>query len=327
MNTLFTAAFLEGTMKILIVDGNNTIARCQNAFPKARTTDGFPVGGLYGSLNMVRMFLARNPHDACVVASDWGSPAFRKTVCPEYKGQREAKRTPEQEMIWKDYKRQVPIIHKVFVPAGVSSIRAKDWEGDDVIAALVLHRFRKHTCTIMSSDRDFLQLVDGKRVQMWDLHRDEYRNPEPNFCLKRCLDPKDSDNLDGVAGIGPKKADDLVNAWYAAQPDIPSSPTYLDNFIAWCKAQPQTRLDSKKQVKPTIHALVVVGQQKVRANWKCTYLPGTAKQCSSELKFRHGKKDFVAFRQVCRELQLTPILTDMSAIWPAYNRLKQATGA
>lgn len=314
-------------MKILVLDTNNLVARNTHAFPKAKTPDGFPVGGMYGVVNQVRMFLARYPHDAVVAAIDWGVPAFRKETCPEYKAQREGARTPEEEAIYKAYKAQIPVMYKVLNPVGVSTARAEGWEGDDVIAALVLHRLRKHECTILSSDRDFIQLVDGKRVHMHDIHHDVLRDPDPHFCLKRCLDPKDSDNLDGVPGVGPVKADKLVADWTAVCKDLPESPTYLDNFLHWCKEQPQTRIDSKKQVKPTLHAQVVVEQQKVRANWKCTYLPGTAKDCAKALKWRHGKANFVDFKTVCREYHLRPLLEDISAVWPPYLALKQVKGA
>lgn len=304
-------------MRVLLVDLNNLVARNSFAFPNAQTSEGFPIGGMYGSIMQLRTFLGREPHDAVIGAIDFGVPKFRKEICPEYKAQRADNRTAEDEKRYKAYKQQTDVIHKVMNPCGVTTVRAKGWEGDDVIAALVRYRLTKHKVTILSSDRDFLQLIDGERVLMWDLGRDEWREPDPYHCMKRCIDPKQSDNLDGVTGIGPKKADKVIQDWidYATDKEGRAKGTDLEGFLAWCKANAEGN-----KLANAVHAQA----QKVRANWKCTYLAGTAEECNEALKFRRADPDKKVLKSVCVEYQLRPLLEDMSSLWPAFVGLKRS---
>jgi 5'-3' exonuclease len=302
-------------MRVLIVDGNNLVAKTAYVWDQSKNAEGFPTGGLYGSVVMLRAFLAREPHDAVVMSIDWGSPKFRRTVCPEYKAQRADQKTPEDEQRYQRYKAQVAVVHEVVVPLGIVTARAKDWEGDDVIASLALERLKDHKVTIYSTDRDFVQLVDGERVFLFDHNRDEWREPDPDFCLKRCLDPKASDNLDGVPGIGPKKADRIVGQWRAHEDALGEEfekPECVDRFIAWCSAQPKDKAAMS----------CVVEQQKIRANWRCSYLPAIVPECNPALKFRRGVPDAPEFKEACKLYNLRPLLEDFTTVWQPFSRLK-----
>lgn len=261
---------------------------------------------------MLRAFLARESHDAVVASIDWGMPKFRKQVCPEYKAQRhDVPKPPDEEERYRRYKKQMEVVHEVLCPLGIATARAKDWEGDDVLAALALHRLKEHRITVYSTDRDFVQLVDGKRIKMFDHNRDEWRDPDPFFCLKRCLDPKASDNLDGVPGIGPKKADRIVKEWEETLEERPSAGATVSTFIEWCATRPKDKVASA----------IVAEQQKVRANWKCTHLPTTAKECDAALKFRRFPPDAAAFKEVCATYNLAPLLEDFRSVWLPFSRL------
>jgi len=85
-------------------------------------------------------------------------------------------------------------------------------EADDVIGYSAKHIFKKN-CTIMSTDKDFLQLVDD-RIKVWsptkkkmydeDRILDEYGINAANFLLYRILDGDKSDGIPGVKGAGQK---------------------------------------------------------------------------------------------------------------------------
>lgn len=306
-------------MKVLVVDGNNLLARGTHVLPTAVDTHGRAIGGLYIALRMIRSFLGSEPHDAIVVALDWGVPSFRKEVCPEYKGKRDEGLTPEEEHIRKLYKEQVAYCHELFRPFGMVTARAKGWEGDDVVAALCTVKLSEHDCTIMSSDRDFTQLVDGKRVRLWDVGKDRWTAPDAHFCLKRCMDPKESDNLDGVPGIGPAKADKLVEGFMADKDLQEDARPEVERFIIWCTATAGAAPGS------TIGKLcqkVLDSQQKVRANWRCTYMPGIVQDCAAVLKFRRTVPDKQAARDVLKELGLRPFSEDFGSLWPPFAGLK-----
>jgi 5'-3' exonuclease len=311
-------------MRVLVVDTNNVVARGTHAYPLPDNAKGLPTGGLYASVLMVQKFLAAEPHDAVIAAIDYGVPAFRKETCPEYKAQREANRDEEEQRRYAAYKAQVEIVHEVLVPCGVTTARAKGWEGDDVIAALALDRLRDHEVTVFSSDRDFIQLVDGKRVRMWDIHHGKFRDPDPHHTLKRCMDPKDSDNLDGVPGIGPKKADMIVEAWtMESRGKILESaaPDYFDGFMAWVQKHAADG-DPIGKLCGRVHN----EQQKMRANWKCTNLRAVASDCNAVLKFRRGAGKAVRqdMQVAFKAYSLIPLITDFSAVWPTFARLRCA---
>lgn len=309
-------------MRILIVDGNNLVARGTFALPSAYAPDGRPVGGLYIALKMIRSFIATEKHDAVMIAMDNGRPAFRREVCPEYKAQRREARSPAEEKIHQDYVAQVAMCHELFRPFGMVTARAAGWEGDDVVAGLVSHRFAEHECTILSSDRDFIQLVDA-RVRLWDVGKDRWIESDPHFCLKRCLDPKASDNLDGVPGIGEKRADRLVDTWEDEQALLtengPRAPE-VETFIRWCTHRASVNTSGTDKIWK-FAALVVEHQQKVRANWKCTNLRATASECNEQLKFRRCVPDRKACRDAISTLGLRPLAEEFSSLWPPFSEL------
>lgn len=305
-------------MRILLIDVNNAVARNSHAFPTARSRNGFPTGGLYGMVMQLRAFIGTEPFDAVVGCIDRGVPKFRSEICPEYKAQRGVNMTEEEKQQRDNYKKQVKVAHEVLVPLGITTARAKNWEGDDVIAALALRRFRAHDVAIWSSDRDFRQLLDYEHVSLYDAHNKRWAEREPHFCLKRCLDPKDSDNLDGVPGVGPAKAEKLVANWAMSGIDVgPTDPGYVDSFLEWCARVGANDATGFGKLCRAVDA----EKQKVRANWRCTHMPGIAKECDEQLKFRRAAPDKKAFLAVCADYDLKPLVQDMSSLWPPFLRL------
>lgn len=279
-------------------------------FPRAVTPHGLPIGGIFGLIKQIRNFLAAEPQDAIIFAQDWGRPAYRSELCPEYKAQREKERSPEEELMYQAYKQQCTYVHEVIGHLGMITARAQNWEGDDVIAALALQRFPDDQITILSSDKDFVQLVDGLRVHFYDLTTTSYLGGDPRYLLKRCLDPKVSDNLDGVPGVGPKKAE-----WLCDKANV----TTPDSLVAWCATHAAD--DQLKEGQRKIVNAVLAEQQKVRANWQCTNLGHSAPNCDKELKFRRRTPDKQAFVAACREYHLRPVLEDLASVWAPYSRL------
>lgn len=307
-------------MNILVVDGDNLAARMQYVFKEAATPDGFPTGALYGCVSGIRKAITVHGCEAVMFVRDCGVPRFRFEVCPEYKSQREDKRTPDDKLQHENRKKQLKVIHRLLTPIGVTTARAKGFEGDDTIAALVHAKLPKDAqITILSSDKDFTQLVtkDG-RVRLWDPMKEEYRTHDAHYCLKRCLDPKQSDNLDGVPGIGEKKAELLIQAWeLGGRARTSDDDGYLESFLTWCEQAGRSADPVGKLAK-----MVDTEKQKVRANWRCTWLGHTVADCSQAMKFRRPEIDRRAFKEVCREFRLKPLLEEISAIWPPFRDLR-----
>ena len=306
---------------ILLVDGNNLIARNNYVFSQAQTPEGFPIGGIFGAIKQVRNFAAANPVSSIVFALDAGLPAFRRQVCPEYKGQRSAERDPEAERMHARYRQQVDACHHLLKPLGVVTARAPDWEGDDTIAALAFGRFVDREVVVYSSDRDFNQLITpDDRVRFYDINSANWAVYDPDFMLKRCLDPKDSDNLDGVPGIGNKKADALFDAFRDAHIGIKIDTQTLEgleSFLVWCTATASA--GQHKLFK--LCAKVTESQQKVRANFQCTNLRAIVPQVVPALKFRRTVPDKAAFKVACDTYHLRSLLEELSSLWPVFDRL------
>ena len=86
-------------------------------------------------------------------------------------------------------------------------------EADDVIAYITKQLLPKNNHIIMSTDKDFLQLVDDK-ISVWrptkkklykpDVVKEEYGVTSKNLLMTRIFDGDASDNIKGVMGIGSK---------------------------------------------------------------------------------------------------------------------------
>ncbi len=325
--------------RVLVVDGNNILARGTHAWPQAATPDGFPVGGLYGMVKFIRDYLARNEgYDSVVVAIDAGVPEFRKRLCPEYKAQRADKRKedPEQVRIYKNYKQQVKVADLVAAGMGVVFARADGWEGDDVVAALTLRRFADRGVTIYSSDKDFTELVtEDERVRLYDPIKAEFALPCRTYLFERLMDPKPSDNLDGVRGIGETKAAQLME-WFAAEvlprlqrevdPKIKLDTIEgLEAFLMLCQDVAGKGIDKKapKELQKIgkLCAMVAPAAEKMRANYRVTCLRRIARRCDEQLALTYHPSSLRQFKDMARTFGLGPLLQDITAIWPVYARL------
>jgi 5'-3' exonuclease len=208
--------------EILIVDGLNTFFRCFMGVPTLNE-NGLHVGGIAGFLKSVgyaaKLF---SPTRIVIVFDGTGGSAKRRKIYPEYKQQRKTKlkynrayeelTTAELE----DQNIQTQLLRLVgYLDAlPVTVISVDQIEADDTIAYLSQQYFKdSRQVTIMSSDKDFLQLVDN-RVKVWSPTKkklyasedifNEYGIHSENFINFRILSGDESDNIDGVSGAGLK---------------------------------------------------------------------------------------------------------------------------
>ncbi len=338
--------------KVLLVDGNNLVARYNHVYYPSKNPDGLSVGGLFGVVQGVRRFLAEHSdHTAVVMVVDRGVPAWRFTVCPEYKQQRAGDRkTPEDEAMYQAYKEQIPHVRNIVRHTGIGFARAKGWEGDDVLAGLALHRFADRECTIYSSDRDFIELADD-RVKVYNPLDLAWVPADPFYLVERCMDPKKSDNLDGVPGVGAVGAAAAVQLWQAhnevagAERFLRSSRKALEDFLRWCEHVSQWGLTQKqldaiedkdrrnlirghiaqmsKDEKQACKAAakVVPHRDKMMANYQVTCLRSIARRAHEATALDVEPADQAEFKAMMRAYHLRQVMEDMSAVWPVFARL------
>jgi DNA polymerase-1 len=200
--------------RLLIVDGHAYAYRAFHAIKKLNGPDGAPTNAIYGFIKMLtKMEATLKPSHHCVVW-DGGLSEKRMTALPEYK----VHRPPMPS----DLERQVPEIESFLEAANIPSFVNEGIEADDWIGSQTCCAVRGGAeVVIASADKDFLQLVsenvgmlnpNDKSETIWKI--DQVR-------AKTGLDPEqvvdwlsligDSvDNIEGVVGVGPKTATDLL---------------------------------------------------------------------------------------------------------------------
>jgi DNA polymerase-1 len=203
-----------------LVDGSAFIFRAYHALPPlTRKSDGLPIGAVAGFCNMIhRMIEANTGPDApthAAVIFDKGSHTFRNDMYDLYKANRDA--MPE------DLRPQIPLTRDATRAFNLACIEQEGFEADDIIATLARQaREAGGRCTIISSDKDLMQLVGGG-VEMFDAMKNTRIDSEgvaAKFGVgpARVVDVQalagDSvDNIPGAPGIGIKTAALLINEY------------------------------------------------------------------------------------------------------------------
>ena len=205
-------------MKLMILDGNSVINRAYFGVKPLTTRDGLYTHAVYGFLNILeRMEKEENP-DAVCVAFDLHGPTFRHARYEGYKANRHG--MPEE------LAQQMPVMKQVLTAMNIPIYSAQGWEADDVIGTVGKKCGQENwDCVVVTGDRDSLQLIDdhvkiklviSKPGQTTATLYDEAKfREEYGFAPKRMVDLKalmgdSSDNIPGVAGVGPKTATDLL---------------------------------------------------------------------------------------------------------------------
>jgi DNA polymerase-1 len=163
---------------------------------------------------MLQKVLRELRPDRVVVVLDAPGKGFRHQLFPAYKATRDAQ--PE------DLSRQIPFVLEITEAYGIPLLQVPGVEADDVIATLVRETPDDVAVTIVSTDKDLMQLVND-RVELLDTMKDRHYGPaevEERFGVPpdrvldlRALVGDPSDNIPGVKGIGEKGAAQLVREY------------------------------------------------------------------------------------------------------------------
>jgi DNA polymerase I len=201
--------------KWLLVDGYNLAYRCFFAIPELTRADGFPTNALHGWVKSIWRLSDQEKPDGIVVFFDLGGAQDRLALLPEYKAHREE--MPEA------LDKQVPIIKELTIAMGLGGVEQDGVESDDLLAseAMTLSK-RGDQVLIVSSDKDFAQVV-GERIKImlppptanpklgWRVMDaagvvEKFGVPPERIAEYLALVGDTSDNIPGIAGVGPKTA-------------------------------------------------------------------------------------------------------------------------
>jgi DNA polymerase-1 len=202
----------DGRPRVYLVDGPNIAYRAHYSIRGLVNRRGEATGALFGFVNMLFALLQDEDPDYLAVIWDPRGGVFRNRLYPEYKGTR-----PDMP---DELRAQLPLFPEITKALGFGWLCIDDYEADDVIGTLV-HRW-KDTCdlTIVTCDKDLMQLVEDPAVQVLDTMKNvrvgeaqvrERWGVEPSQIVEMlALMGDSSDNIPGVPGIGQKGAADLI---------------------------------------------------------------------------------------------------------------------
>src|SRR3954469_9876430 len=201
--------------KWLLIDGFNLAYRCFHALPELTSSKGFPTGALHGWVKSLWMLMGQEKPDATLVFFDLGESQDRLALLAEYKAQRKPMPDPLRQ--------QIEPIKQLTRAMGLAGIEVDGVESDDPLAAEAVTLARQgHDVLIVSSDKDFAQVVDDRIKIMlpppsanpklgWRLLdaagvQEKFGVPPSQIADYLALVGDTSDNIPGIDGVGPKTA-------------------------------------------------------------------------------------------------------------------------
>ena len=208
--------------KWLLVDGYNLAYRCFFAIPELTRADGFPTNALHGWVKSIWKLADQEKPEGTLVFFDLGGAQDRLAIHPEYKAQREE--MPEA------LAKQLPYVRSLTRALGCVGIELQGVESDDLLAAEAVALARAgHEVLIVSSDKDFAQIVD-ERIKIvlppptanpklgWQVRdaagvREKFGVSPAQIADYLALVGDTSDNIPGINGVGPKTASKWLAEW------------------------------------------------------------------------------------------------------------------
>jgi len=206
---------------ILLIDGLNTFIRAFSVNPSLNE-DGSHVGGLVGFLKSVRFAVNKFKPTRCIIVFDGkGGSKPRQKIYSQYKAGRKVRSRLNRNVDWatnpqdehESMKLQIGRLIEYLEHLPLTLLALDKLEADDIISYVTNVTLKESKTTIMSTDKDFLQLV-SPRVQLYsptkkitydeELVKKEFGIYPQNMLTCRVIDGDKSDGIPGVRGIGIK---------------------------------------------------------------------------------------------------------------------------
>ena len=208
-------------MRILVVDGNSIVNRAFYGIRPLTNKDGQFTHAIYGFLTMLNKIQNEENPDAVAIAFDLKAPTFRHKAYSLYKANRKGM-PPELAS-------QMPPLKELLGLLGYKIVTCEGYEADDILGTFASSCDKSgDECVIATGDRDSLQLASDKTTIHLCTNKQDIRyTPEkimedygvtPLELIEiKAIQGDTSDNIPGVAGIGPKGAGDLIQKYHSVQ--------------------------------------------------------------------------------------------------------------
>ena len=273
---------------VLLIDGENILHQSFHKFEKLKSTDGKPSGAIFGFFKSLHMYLTRFEPDEVYISFDNGHSPIRMKLLPNYKGHRK-----NISVDYESLQSQKAIIMKMLGMLRINYIFDKNnntlYEGDDFLAYLAIKKFQSEKVILISSDKDFNQLLN-KNLRVYNPRKDEmirvencrdlfgYHTHETVEYLAMVGDI--SDDISGFPGIGPVKARKILDEGR------------IEKFIAQSKNKEYLKIWRRNE-------------QLIDLFWFVRNIPLEKLPLKSKKKFKYDK-----FKKICVEYSLSSFLTD-----------------
>ena len=226
--------------RLYLVDATAFCYRAYYALRELSTSFGQPTNAVYGFVRMLQKIIKEKKPECLAVCFDVSRRTFRQEKFAGYKMQR----PPMPDGL----KSQIPLIKQVVAAYGLASYEIEGFEADDVIATLASEaRKAGMEVTIVSSDKDILQLVDD-HTEVFSPYKDAGTTYTPRKVKERfgvepgavadviALMGDAADNIPGVPGIGEKTATSLIQSFGS-----------VEGLLEKCDTLPQEKLKASIQ--------------------------------------------------------------------------------
>ena len=257
---------------ILLVDGLNTYIRSFMAIPSLND-DGLHTGGIAGFLKSVGFAIKLlSPTRVIIVFDGKGGSQKRRKIYPGYKNGRKTdiklnrnyEELSSSQIESVNFKKELIRTVNYLDTLPVTVMAIDQIEADDTIAYLARDTFKDSNVTIMSTDKDFLQLASDK-IKIWSPTKkkifgckeivDEYGITCNNFIYYRIMEGDTSDNIPGLDGVGLKR---VVKAFPFLGDEQQSSLQEIYNYSENNKSKYkiyQTVLDNKLTIERNLELM------------------------------------------------------------------------
>ncbi|MDQ5893081.1 MAG: polymerase [Patescibacteria group bacterium] len=204
--------------RLVLLDSHAILHRAYHALPDFASSKGEPTGALYGLTTMIISIISELKPDYIVACYDLPGPTFRDEAYKDYKAGR-AKTDGDLIM-------QIKRSKDVFKALNIPVYDKPGFEADDMLGTITeqLKNNSEIEVVVASGDMDTLQLVTGKKVQVYTLKKGikdtimyDEKAVKERFGFGPLLLPDykglrgdPSDNIIGIAGIGEKTATTLI---------------------------------------------------------------------------------------------------------------------